>query len=836
MDKKTIHLIGQAHLDPVWLWNWTEGRAEALATSQSAVDRLEEYPGFHFTRGEAQVYRWVEEENPKLFAKIKALVQQQRWHVVNGMIVQPDMNLPQGESFVRHFLLGKRYLQERLGVDPRIAYCVDSFGHAATLPQIFKKCGCDAYVFMRPGAHEMELPAQLFWWTSPDGSRVLAFRIAGAYATRSADQAAHLDRTLQAMPDWMAETMCFFGVGNHGGGPTKAQIENMLALANERAEEQRIFFSAPQRFFERVFPQSANLPAVTGDLYYHAVGCYAANSQLKRAHRQAECALLQAERMAALAKLWTDEPVPAGALNELWWTLGFNQFHDILGGCTIKAAADDAIQALHGVSQSAKTIINTAGRLIAARVNTLAAGGGAIGGAVILFNPAGDAYDGYIEYEPWTEWEPWQTNGWALLDEHGSHVKHQLISTDEALSRSDGGHGLCRLLWRAQIPALGYRLYRFAPGANQGDQSSNEPPEGISASPLHLQNDCLRAEFDAESGEIISCRLLPEGIELVGSGKWNTAQVLEDNSDTWSHGVTAFGALVGKFEKTTIRVAERGTLQASLLIKRICEMADGTRGVWEQQVILRHGEPDLLIRNWLNWTGRFKAVKLGFDLAAREVRSLQHIPFGWIERPADGSERPAQFWVNLNGESTTQPGIPIGVAVINDGKYSGDVCGSAYRQTVLRCPPYAYHNPPHTFGSKARYDWLDQGIQEFTLLVRPYRGAWQDASIQRRSNELNLPPIAITQHVHPGTLSPVGCAGDIKAGGIDLTALKAAESGGGYVLRLVEGLGQARKVQFSWAGQSFDLEFAPFEIKTLLLRQAAGEWKLSETDLIERCS
>jgi len=119
-----VHMIGQAHLDPVWLWRWTEGRAEALATSRSAVDRLREYPSLHFTRGEAQVYEWIEQEDPALFAEIQTLVRAGRWHVVNGMVVQPDMNLPQGESLVRQALLGKRYLLERLGVDVRIAYCV----------------------------------------------------------------------------------------------------------------------------------------------------------------------------------------------------------------------------------------------------------------------------------------------------------------------------------------------------------------------------------------------------------------------------------------------------------------------------------------------------------------------------------------------------------------------------------------------------------------------------------------------------------------------------------------------------------------------------------------
>ncbi len=251
MSKTRVHMIGQAHLDPVWLWRWTEGRAEALATSQSAVDRLEEYPDFHFVRGEAQVYQWIEEENPKLFRRIQDYIAQGRWHVVNGMIIQPDMNIPSGESFVRQALLGKGYMREKLGVEPRIAYCVDSFGHMGTLPMILRGCGFDGYVFMRPAKHEKELPANVFWWEAPDGSRIPTFRISVAYTTRQVDHLAHIHAAVADKPESLSATMCFFGLGNHGGGPTKKQIENVQSIAADQ-EELDIFFSYPDAFFDAI--------------------------------------------------------------------------------------------------------------------------------------------------------------------------------------------------------------------------------------------------------------------------------------------------------------------------------------------------------------------------------------------------------------------------------------------------------------------------------------------------------------------------------------------------------------------------------------------------------
>ena len=161
---------------------------------------------------------------------------------------------------MRQALLGKGYMSERLGAEPRVAYCVDSFGHAGTLPQIFKKCGFDAYVFMRPGPHEKELPAQAFWWEAPDGSRVLTFRITGAYASRVIDQEEHIQKAVDAKPAQLSHTMCFFGLGNHGGGPTKAQIENVQEVAGRRSDLD-IRFSSPAHTSQRSRPTLPNSPS-----------------------------------------------------------------------------------------------------------------------------------------------------------------------------------------------------------------------------------------------------------------------------------------------------------------------------------------------------------------------------------------------------------------------------------------------------------------------------------------------------------------------------------------------------------------------------------------------
>ena len=170
---KKVFLIGNAHLDVVWLWRWQEGLAEIKATFRSALDRMREFDDFRFSCAAAGYYEWIENNEPEMFAEIKKRVAEGRWEIVGGMYVQPDCNIPCGESFVRHGLYSQRYFLDRFGVCAETGYNVDSFGHNGNLPQILKKCGMNQYVFMRPGPHEKTLPKDLFRWESQDGSQVL---------------------------------------------------------------------------------------------------------------------------------------------------------------------------------------------------------------------------------------------------------------------------------------------------------------------------------------------------------------------------------------------------------------------------------------------------------------------------------------------------------------------------------------------------------------------------------------------------------------------------------------------------------------------------------------
>ena len=226
-----VYAIPNAHIDPVWIWGWQEGMREVVATFQAAAERLEENPDLYFAASSAAYYAWVDELDPGLFERIRGHVASGRWELVGAEWVEPDCNLPSGESVCRHLLYGQRYFSYAFGQTASVAYNVDSFGHAASLPQLFQKGGLHAYVMMRPQEHEHSLPASLFRWEGVDGTSIFTFRINTGYTTGffrhdGVDPSVEDERDLLARRSAehfaLAEAehtpvMMFVGVGDHGG-------------------------------------------------------------------------------------------------------------------------------------------------------------------------------------------------------------------------------------------------------------------------------------------------------------------------------------------------------------------------------------------------------------------------------------------------------------------------------------------------------------------------------------------------------------------------------------------------------------------------------------------
>jgi len=230
MKKPVLHLICNAHLDPVWQWRWEEGCSETLSTFSSAVDMLNEHPRLIFNHNEAVLYEWVLQHDPKLFKKIQQLVKNGRWVISGGWFLQPDVNLPGIESIIRHIIVGREFFKKHFKVVPTVAYNFDSFGHSGGLPQVLRKAGYKMYIHMRPKESDLHLPSDLYQWKGVDGSMILGYRIAvGFYHTERDNIVQRLREGTELALKLNRDVPVFWGIGDHGGGATREDLGTLIS-------------------------------------------------------------------------------------------------------------------------------------------------------------------------------------------------------------------------------------------------------------------------------------------------------------------------------------------------------------------------------------------------------------------------------------------------------------------------------------------------------------------------------------------------------------------------------------------------------------------------------
>jgi len=796
MSVRRLHMIGNAHIDPVWLWQWPEGYQEVRATFQSAIDRMDEYSDFVFTCDSSLFFEWVEESDPALFERVKVRIADGRFQVVGGWWVEPDCNIPGGESLVRQALYGQRYLREKFGIVATTGANLDSFGHSAAIPQILAKSGIDSYVFLRPGPEEKTLESPIFWWESPDGSRVLAYRIPHEYCAPKDDLGDHVEKALASLPDGDEEYAVFYGVGNHGGGPTKSNLDQIARL-NEEGDGPRLELSSLRRFFDGLTRENGSYPTIRGELQHHAPGCYTTHSGIKRWNRRAETLLATAEKWSAIADSLGLRSYPHGELTRAWKLLLFNQFHDTLAGTSIEPAYEDARDQIGHASSLAANAFNAAVQMIAASV--------AIEHEeemrpVVVFNS-----------HPWTllatvevEYTWLREQGAHVVDDEGERVPMQLTRPLTTMSASRG-----RLAFQVEVPALGYRTYRIRKGAVE--------LAPLPASETRIENEHLLLEVDPATGRLAKLVLKATGVDLAAPGSKH-AVVVEDPSDTWGHGVRVYDREIGEFACERTRLVETGPVRSILRV----ESRYGTSTLREDYV-LAAGATFVDVRVSLDWHEQLKLLKLRYPTSVETETATFETPYGHLERPSSGDEEPGQSWVDVSA-----PGS--GLTVINDAKVGYDVRGGDIGISVVRSPVWAWHDPRELEeGGDFRY--MDQGRQDFHVRLIPHAGDWRAIDVVRRAAELNQPPFALIETHHGGPFPQArGFASD-GGGAVVLTVLKGAEDGGAYIIRAYETAGRATGASLRVFDRTIEAAFGAHEIKTFVL--PAGDGAAFESDLLE---
>ncbi len=511
-NELTVHMVGNAHLDPVWLWRRGAGIDATIATCRTACDLLDAYPEPCFTKADVWAYAMLEQYAPDVLARVAGHAQSGRWCPVGGWWVQPDCNFPLRESFHMQARLGQQFLARHFGRRATVGYNVDSFGHTAYLPSMLQQMDMPYYVFMRPGRDEMTLPDGPFRWRSPDGAAVTAFRIVGSYATQTLlELQRNIEQTLESTPAGAAHTMCFYGVGDHGGGPTREQVE-WISQHKSMHQGVRLAFSDPARFFASLTKSATDLPEFGGELQQHAIGCYSVDHGYRQTLRRSERLALQVDSGLGEQR------------DALWQQIAFGQFHDLAGGCSTPSAMAETKHELDSVIARCQQRLTARVRRMCIDLPPEPLQ------RVLLHNPADRPLRGPLEIEPWLGYplvEDLAHTDIRFLDESGAIVASQAVVPEAAalLTR--------RFLVDCEVTAGGRRVLRVV--KQSVDREVARP--GDRHEPARSAIECGGFAVDPAATGIAGISAGVGRRPLVGDVRLTTHA---DPTDTWSHGLDRY--------------------------------------------------------------------------------------------------------------------------------------------------------------------------------------------------------------------------------------------------------------------------------------------------------
>lgn len=673
-----IHLVPNSHIDPVWLWDKYEGIDEVINTFRAACDRLDEYPDLTFAASSMQFYEWVLQYDPKLFERIQEKVAEARWEVVGGWWVEADTNLLTEASFLKHAELSRSFAREHFRKDIEIAYLPDTFGHPATLPRILAQTGFRYFIFCRPNqVDKPDLPANLFHWEYA-GHRVLAYRLKHHYAQSFSHgsgqvDAEHLLSLLNDKEYRINPVNCFFfGVGDHGGGPSIKEIEFYNRYIQEQPNGD-IGYSTSLRFFEEA-ARNPSIPCYSGDLHLYAVGCYSVMRNVKEAVRSCEHGLQVTTRALEISGKCNKSLVP------LWKKTIFNQFHDILPGSCSREAADQALAELGGVvSACHDTTYAALKSLSGARpVETRE-------GEFRIFNTLPFEVTVPLSIESFMYFR----EDAAFLDGNDREIPIQeVLPSVRCMNR--------RWDFVDSLPARSFKSYHFDNQTivKRHGGACFQPGDRIAMGGTEITAD---GTISVQTNAGVRALLLEQPVRFL---------MLADQSDTWGHDVRVYDDVIDAFTLGSWAV-QTGGVTSKLYQRWTCH-----RSTIDVIYSLYDGLPQIHVDLGVNWAENRRILKMQIHPAGvcAPLVTMQGAG-GAIERRADGMELPLHHWVWLPGSTT-------GMAVVQDGAFACDCVDGRLRLTLVRSSLYGFHSPTVLGPNDPQQD-TDQGAHRFRMRFLP---------------------------------------------------------------------------------------------------------------------
>jgi alpha-mannosidase len=790
LQEVSFHETGNSHIDAAWLWPRTETVDVVHRTFGTAAQLLHEYPKYTYTQSAAQYNEWMADKYPDLNDEIKKDINQGRWELVGGMWVEPDLNLPSGEATVRSILLGKRYYQKEYGVDVHIGWNPDSFGYNWQLPQIYKKSGIDTFVTQKMAWNDTNrLPFKLFWWQSPDGSKVLTYFPHG-YGNESLDPmrlASDLVIARKEAPG-LPSIMDLYGVSDHGGGPTRAILDQGMHWSQPDKIIPPMDFGTAASYFNQVRRQIADtsktwnyrslaegytypaspasnqitIPTWNDELYleYHR-GVFTTQAKHKKNMREGEVEAIDAEKLASLAWLDTKQ-YPNTELTDAWEKIAFNGFHDLAAGSGIAVIYRDAQKDFDTVRRETDEISDASMSTLAAHINTSDGNGVPI----LVWNPLAWTRSALI---PVKVQMPQSVDSVSVVGAGGRVLPSSIVS------RNSATHTFDLLVDAENIPALGYATLHVLDG-------KKEFASDLKAQGLTLENTDIRLTVDKNTGCITSLYDKRSHFETLAHGACgNELQAYHDEPKEYD----AWNIDPGTYDMPAIRidnVESVDLLGNTPVLDTIRIKRKWQNSTFVQDISLSVDADHAVIQTTVDWHEKHILLKAAFPLAATSTEATYEIPYGSIERATTRNnsfekarfEVPALKWAD---EGDGQHGFSL----INSSKYGYDAVGNLLRLTLLRSP---VSPDPHA----------DQGLQTFSYALYPHAGTWKEASTVQHGYDFNYPMTATQVQAHQGELPADYSYVSVSSPSVILTAMKKAEDSNSLIFRMYESSGREQHI------------------------------------------
>ncbi len=770
-----IHATGHAHIDVAWLWTLGQTRRKSERTFHNVLRLMEQFPDYHFSQSQPQLYQYVKEDQPALFESIKQKINEGRWEPMGGMWVEADCNLSGAESLARQFLLGRSFFREHFGKDAEspVLWLPDVFGYAWALPQLIQQAGLKYFMTIKIGWSQYNrLPYDTFMWQGIDGTQILThFSTVKEFGSAYASTYNAMANAKEALGTWQnfqqkdlhKNLLMAYGFGDGGGGPTREMLENIEVMKDFPSLPQ-VKQSSVKNFFETLekeLDEKNRTPVWNGELYleYHR-GTYTTQARNKRANRKSEFLLHDAEFISTYAALLTNYQYPLTNYQQAWQTICLNQFHDIIPGSSIGPVYEESQQ------QYAELAVN----VTQLRDEALQALANKLDGDLLLVNPTSFTQQALV-FIPGDSLQRFTLDGKSI-----------------PIQQADSG------LWLDAGQLAPYSVTSLS-GVRQLAVADVEVKAVASSSTPGLENEFLRVELN-NNGDITRIFDKRASREVIApNAVANQFQLFEDRSmeyDAWDIDIYYDDKMWLAEPASSIKVIEYGELRQTIEIKRRIQNSEIT-----QRISLNRNSRRLDFDTHIDWQERHTLLKVAFPVDILAPQATYEIQWGNVTRPTHRNtswdwarfETCAQKWVDLSEGD-------YGVSLLNDCKYGHDIHDNVIRMTLLRSPTMP--DPMADFGE-----------HEFKYSLYLHIGMWNEET-QKEAYLLNDPIISYQSsvsskqpalsHVEGSSVARISSLASCTSPNVIIETIKRAEDGNGIIVRLYESQRKRGQVQVKMGG------------------------------------